>query len=44
MAEIPNKILKSVKDYILLVNKNGLMISQAFFFGSYAKGKLGQWN
>ncbi|MDX9962619.1 nucleotidyltransferase domain-containing protein [Desulfobacter postgatei] len=40
MAEIPNTILKSVKDYILLLNQNGLMISKAFLFGSYAKGNF----
>ncbi len=40
MAKIPNTILKSVKDYILLLNQNGLMISKAFLFGSYAKGNF----
>lgn len=38
MAEIPDHIIKSVKDYIDLLNQNGLKISRAFLFGSYVNG------
>jgi predicted nucleotidyltransferase len=39
MAQIPDHILKSVKDYIGILNKNGVTISQAILFGSYASGR-----
>ncbi|MFH2091168.1 MAG: nucleotidyltransferase domain-containing protein [Pseudomonadota bacterium] len=38
MAKVPNNILNCAKEYIHLLNKNGLMISQAFLFGSYVHG------
>ena len=38
MAQIPDHILKSIKDYISILNKNGVIITQAILFGSYASG------
>ncbi len=42
MAQIPNNILKSIKEYIRILNKNGVMISQAILFGSYASGRYNE--
>ena len=42
MAQVPNNILKSIKEYIRVLNKNGVMISQAVLFGSYASGKYNE--
>lgn len=42
MAEIPDHILKAVKDYISLLNRNGLKISQAILFGSYVTGRYSE--
>lgn len=39
MAQIPDNILKEVRKYIGILNKNGVIISQAVLFGSYVSGK-----
>jgi len=42
MAQIPNNILKSIKEYIRILNKNGVVIRQAILFGSYACGRYNE--
>ncbi len=42
MAQIPDHILKTLKDYIAVLNKNGVIISQAILFGSYANGRYNE--
>lgn len=42
MAQIPDHILKSIEDYIGILNKNGVMISEAILFGSYANGRYNE--
>lgn len=40
MAEIKPEILKLSKDYIELLNLNGIEIKQAYLFGSYVTGNF----
>ena len=40
--QIPNNILKSIKEYIRILNKNGVIISQAILFSSYACGRYNE--
>ena len=42
MARIPDHILKTLEDYIAVLNKNGVIISQAILFGSYANGRYNE--
>lgn len=44
MAQIPNNILKSIKEYIQILNKNGVVITQAILFGSYANGRYSEFS
>jgi len=44
MAKIPNKVLNSIKEYIQILNKNGVMITQAILFGSYANGRYNEFS
>ncbi len=39
MAKIPAKVKKDIIDMIILAEKDGIKIDQAFLFGSYAKGE-----
>ena len=44
MAEVPNHIIKHIKDYIKILNKKGFMIQQAILFGSFANGKYNEFS
>ena len=44
MAQIPNNILESIKKYIQVLNKNGVMISEAILFGSYVTGRYNEFS
>jgi predicted nucleotidyltransferase len=39
-----NKIITELKNLIKTIEKNGISISTAYLFGSYAKGKANQWS
>ncbi len=42
MAKVPNHILKSIKEYIKILNENGFTIQQAILFGSSVNGKYNE--
>ena len=44
MAKVPNHIIKYIKDYIKLLNKNGFTIQQAVLFGSFVSGKYNEFS
>ena len=42
MAQVPNNILKSLNEYIGILNKNGVKVIEAVLFGSYANGSYNE--
>ncbi len=44
MAEVPNHIIKHIKDYIKILNEKGFTIQQAILFGSFANGKYNEFS
>ena len=44
MAEIPNKVTRIIKKYLLEIEKNNIRLDEAYLFGSYAKGNYNDWS
>lgn len=44
MAQIPNKVILLIKQFILDLKKNDIVISRAILFGSYAHGGYNEWS
>ena len=44
MVEIQPEILNLVDSYILLLEKNGFNITEAYLFGSLINGKFDEWS
>ena len=44
MAKVPNHIVKQIKDYIKILNKNGFTIQQAILFGSFVSGEYNEFS
>ncbi|MGD9826819.1 nucleotidyltransferase domain-containing protein [Desulfobacter sp.] len=44
MAEVPHYIVKYVKDYIKILDKNGFTIQQAILFGSFVRGNFNEFS
>ncbi len=44
MAQIPDKVLEIINEYISLLQNNGISIQQAFLFGSFASGHYHEWS
>jgi predicted nucleotidyltransferase len=44
MAEIPDKIKKTVRAYLSALQQNNIPIKEAVLFGSYATGKNHEWS
>ncbi|MEO0127554.1 MAG: nucleotidyltransferase domain-containing protein [candidate division WOR-3 bacterium] len=44
MAIRKNKIISEIKNIISLLEKNGITISAAYLFGSYAQRKANEWS
>ncbi|MEO0094271.1 MAG: nucleotidyltransferase domain-containing protein [candidate division WOR-3 bacterium] len=44
MAIRKNKIISEIKNVIAFLEKNGIEITAAYLFGSYAKGKPSEWS
>jgi len=44
MVTLPNKVITSVTELIRQLNVNDLPITQAYVFGSYAKGQQAEWS
>ena len=44
MASKRNKIVSEIKSLIKIIEKKGILISSAYLFGSYAKGKAKEWS
>jgi predicted nucleotidyltransferase len=44
MAEIDAVVLKKVKSFLDKIRHNGFHISQAYIFGSYARGHADKWS
>ncbi|MFH1051989.1 MAG: nucleotidyltransferase domain-containing protein [bacterium] len=44
MAQVPDKILKIINDFIREAAKDNIPIQQAVLFGSYSKGTYDEWS
>jgi predicted nucleotidyltransferase len=44
MYQVPNKITKSINDYIDFLEKSNIHIMEAILFGSYAKGNSNEFS
>lgn len=44
MAKIPNKIKAIIDKYLLVLKNNDFQLSNAYLFGSYAKGNYNEWS
>ncbi len=44
MALVSDGIIEKLKKFLDMVSDNGLHIERAIVFGSYAKGKAGEWS
>ena len=44
MAEIDIVVMKNVRLYLEKLRETGMQISEAYIFGSYAKGKADKWS
>lgn len=44
MAKVPHYIIKYVKDYIKILDKNGFTIQQAILFGSFVRGNFNEFS
>ena len=44
MAEIPDKILKIINQFIAKLEDNNIKVERAFLFGSYAQGTFNDWS
>ena len=44
MAEIDAIVMKNVQLFLDKLRRNGITISKAYIFGSYAKGKADRWS
>lgn len=44
MAEIDAVVMKNVRLYLEKLRNAGMKISEAYIFGSYAKGKADKWS
>lgn len=44
MAEIDALVMKNVQLFLDKLQRSGITISQAYIFGSYAKGKANKWS
>lgn len=44
MAEIDAVVMKNVRMFLEKVRNAGMSISEAYIFGSYAKGKADKWS
>ena len=44
MAEIPDKVKKTIHIYLSALQQNNIPIKEAVLFGSYAKGNYHEWS
>lgn len=44
MALVSDEIVEKLKKFLDMVSESGLHIERAMVFGSYAKGKAGEWS
>lgn len=44
MAEVDNLVLENVRQFLRLLIKNGIHVSKAYIYGSYATGSPNQWS
>lgn len=44
MAQIPDKINKTIHTYLRALEKNNIPVKEAVLFGSYATGKHQKWS
>jgi len=44
MAQIPDKINRTIKNYLSVLKKNNIPVKEAVLFGSYATGKYQEWS
>ncbi|MCK4251347.1 nucleotidyltransferase domain-containing protein [candidate division WOR-3 bacterium] len=44
MAFRKDEIISEIRDLIKTIEKNGISISAAYLFGSYARGKANEWS
>lgn len=44
MVKVNDLIIKTVKEYLYKLNKQGIHITAAYLFGSYAKGTENKWS
>ena len=44
MAQIPDRINKTINNYLSILNKNNIPVKEAILFGSYATGKFQKWS
>jgi uncharacterized protein len=44
MAQVPDKIIEIIKNFIKIANEDTINISEAILFGSYAKGTYNEWS
>ncbi len=44
MAEIPDRIIKTINQFIEKLEDNNIKVEQAFLFGSYAQGTFNDWS
>ncbi len=44
MAQLPDKINKTINKYLQVLSHNNIPIQQAILFGSYATGKHQEWS
>ncbi len=44
MAQLPDKISKTINSYLDALRRNNIPIKEAILFGSYATGKYQKWS
>jgi len=44
MAQIPDKINRTIKKYLRVLKENSIPVKEAVLFGSYATGKSQKWS
>ena len=44
MAQLPDKIDKTIKNYLRVLKENSIPVKEAVLFGSYATGKFHKWS
>jgi predicted nucleotidyltransferase len=44
MVQLPNKVKKTIDDYLKALNQGNIPIKEAILFGSYARGSYKEWS